>query len=35
MKADMAAKGLSGKKYIHAIGKWKDYINYLKKEIKI
>lgn len=35
MKADMAVKGLSGKKYIHAVGKWEDYIKYLKKEIKI
>lgn len=35
MKADMAVKGLSGKKYIHAVGEWEDYIKYLKKEIKI
>lgn len=34
MKADMAVKGLSGKKYIHAVGKWEDYINYLEKGIK-
>ena len=32
IKADMALKGLSGKNYIHSIGKWEEYINYLKKE---
>lgn len=32
VKADMALKGLSGKNYIHSIGKWNDYIKYLKKE---
>lgn len=32
IKADMALKGLSGKNYIHSIGKWNDYIKYLKKE---
>lgn len=32
IKADMALKGLSGKNYIHSIGKWDDYLKYLKKE---
>lgn len=31
IKADMALKGLSGKNYIHSIGKWDEYINYLEK----
>ena len=34
IKADMALKGLRGKEYIHSIGRWNDYISYLKKEIK-
>ena len=34
IKADMALKGLSGKNYIHSIGKWKEYIKYLEKMIK-
>ena len=34
IKADMALKGLKGKEYIHNIGKWDDYISYLKREIK-
>ena len=33
IKADMIAKGLKGKEYIHSIGKWNDYIDYLRKEI--
>lgn len=33
IKADMALKGLKGKNYIHAIGKWKDYVEYLNKNI--
>lgn len=33
IKADMALKGLSGKNYIHLIGKWNDYIKYLKEEL--
>lgn len=33
IKADMAVKGLKGKEYIHSIGKWIEYIEYLKKEI--
>lgn len=35
IKADMALKGLKGKDYIHSIGKWKDYIKYLEKELKL
>ena len=34
IKADMALKGLSGKNYIHAIGRWEDYIIYLKNCLK-
>lgn len=34
IKADMALKGLKGKEYIYSIGKWEDYIKYLKKNIK-
>ncbi len=30
---DMAKKGLKGKEYIHSIGKWEDYLSYLKKEL--
>ena len=33
IKADMALKGLKGKEYIYSIGKWEDYIKYLKKRI--
>lgn len=33
IKADMALKGLSGKNYVHAIGKWYEYIKYLNKNI--
>lgn len=33
VKADMTMKGLSGKNYIHSIGKWDDYIKYLEKEM--
>ena len=33
IKADMALKGLTGKNYIHSIGKWNDYIKYLEKEM--
>lgn len=33
IKADMALKGLKNKEYIHSIGKWKDYIKHLEKEI--
>ena len=34
IKADMALKGLKGKDYIHSIGAWDKYIEYLKKNIK-
>ena len=34
IKADMAFKGLKGKEYIHSIGKWDEYIEYLRKELK-
>lgn len=34
IKSDMALKGLKGKEYIHSIGKWGEYIEYLAKEIK-
>lgn len=30
IKADMALKGLSGKNYIHSIGRWNEYIKYLE-----
>lgn len=33
IKADMAAKGLKGKEYIHSIEKWNEYIEYLEKEL--
>ena len=33
IKADMALKGISGKNYIHSIGKWNDYINYLNENL--
>lgn len=33
IKADMKLKGLKGKEYIHSIGKWNDYVNYLEKEL--
>lgn len=34
IKADMSMKGLKGKEYIHSIGKWNEYIEYLRKEIE-
>lgn len=34
IRADMRAKGLKGKEYIHSIGRWDDYINYLHKEVE-
>ena len=34
IKADMKLKGLKGKEYIHSIGKWNEYTDYLRKEIK-
>lgn len=33
IRADMKLKGLKGKEYIHSIGKWSEYIEYLRKEI--
>ena len=33
IRADMKLKGLSGKNYIHSIGKWKDYIKYMEKNL--
>jgi hypothetical protein len=33
IKADMALKGIKGKDYIHSIGKWEEYVNYLKDEL--
>lgn len=33
IKADMALKGLKGKEYIHSIGKWDEYITYLKERM--
>lgn len=33
IKADMKLKGLKGKEYIHSIGQWGNYINYLRKEL--
>ena len=35
IKADMAKKCLKPKEYIHSIDKWNDYINYLRKELKV
>lgn len=35
LKADMTAKGIKGKEYIHSIGKWEEYIDYLNKNLKI
>lgn len=32
IKSDMALKGLKGKEYIHSIGAWDKYIDYLRKE---
>ena len=34
-KADMKKAGIkSGKEYIHSIGKWDEYLDYLKMKIK-
>ena len=33
IKADMKLKGLKGKKYIYLIGKWNDYIKFLKENL--
>lgn len=34
IKADMRKKCLKGKEYIHSIGKWQEYIQYLRDNIK-
>lgn len=34
IKADMALKRLKGKEYIHSIGKWNDYIDYINKNLQ-
>lgn len=33
IKADMVLKGLKGKEYIHSLGKWNDYVKYLKDNL--
>lgn len=33
IKADMKLKGLKGKEYIYSIGKWNDYIKFLKENL--
>lgn len=33
IRADMRLKGLKNKEYIHSIGKWDDYIRYLREEL--
>ena len=33
--ADMAVKGLRGKEYIHCIGQWDNYLDYLRKELNV
>lgn len=33
IKADMKLKGLKGKEYIYSIGKWNEYIKYLKENL--
>ncbi len=33
IKADMALKCVTGKNYIHSIGRWNDYIMYLKETV--
>lgn len=35
IKGDMALKGLSGKNYIHAIGEWDNYVDYLKEKLGV
>lgn len=34
MKEDMKLKMLKGKEYIHSIGKWDEYIKYIKTELE-
>ena len=33
IKADMAIKGLKGKEYLYSIGRWNEYLEYLKTEL--
>ena len=33
IKADMLKRGLKGKEYIHSIGKWNEYIQYLEDNL--
>lgn len=33
IKADMKLKGLKGKEYIFSIGRWSNYIKYLKENL--
>ena len=33
IKADMKLKGLKSKEYVHCIGKWNNYIDYLKENL--
>lgn len=33
IKSDMKLKGLKGKEYIHSIGEWDRYINYLQEQL--
>jgi hypothetical protein len=33
--SEMKLKGLKGKEYIHSIGNWDKYINYLKNQLKV
>ena len=33
IKANMVLKGLKGKEYIHSLGKWNDYVKYLKDNL--
>lgn len=35
IKADMALKRLKSKEYIHSIGKWDEYIEYLSERINV
>lgn len=34
IKSDMKLKGLKGKEYIHSIGEWNNYINYLNNNLR-
>lgn len=34
IKSDMALNGLTGKNYVHLIGKWDDYIKFLEKQLQ-